>query len=440
MTRYYRRTLAALLTAAACATTFAQSNGSNSSYSRFGLGTLNDQSQGFNKSMAGVGIGLRSGSRVNMANPASYATIDSISFIFDAGMNASLGTMHSQDMRVNVNNCNIDYVNAGLRLRKGMGISFGFVPYTSIGYTFSTSSIVGKESVSTQIITKTDAYTGSGGLHQAYVGLGFNVLKGLSVGFNAGLIWGSYTHSTTETFSEGGSQSSSYSGLTSTHEADIKTYKIDFGAQYTTRLTNIDHLTVGATASIGHKIKGEATMERYTSSDDDPTPITAKNPFDLPYCYGVGLGWQHKNTLQVGADFKHELWGNCRMPAYDSSTGEYTPTKGSYMDRMKMAVGAQYTIDPLDKKYRNRIQYRMGVHYSTPYLKINGANGPKEYGITAGVGLPITNNYTNRSVVNVGIQWLRRSPSASTMITEDYLMFNIGLTYNDAWFMKFKIK
>ena len=65
--------------------TFAQSNGSNSSYSRFGLGLLNEQSQGFNRAMAGVAQGYQSGKQVNMLNPASYSAIDSLSFIFDVG-------------------------------------------------------------------------------------------------------------------------------------------------------------------------------------------------------------------------------------------------------------------------------------------------------------------------------------------------------------------
>ena len=54
----------------------AQTNGTNSPYSRFGLGTLDDQSQGFNKAMSGLGIGLHAGNRVNMLNPASYAVAD----------------------------------------------------------------------------------------------------------------------------------------------------------------------------------------------------------------------------------------------------------------------------------------------------------------------------------------------------------------------------
>lgn len=54
----------------------AQTNGSNSPYSRFGLGNLKDQSQGFNKSMSGVALGFRDGNRLNMQNPASYSSID----------------------------------------------------------------------------------------------------------------------------------------------------------------------------------------------------------------------------------------------------------------------------------------------------------------------------------------------------------------------------
>ena len=436
MARYFRL-LATILTAACSLTLHAQANGSNSSYSRFGLGTLNDQSQGFNKGMAGVGIGLASGSRVNIANPASYSSIDSLSFIFDVGMNASLGNMKSQGTSVNVNNCNIDYVCAGLQLTKGIGLSFGFVPYTSIGYSFSSSSNVATGMNSMQMISKTDSYEGSGGLNQGYIGVGAMVYKGLSIGANISLIWGSYSHSVQETFSEDGVESSNYSGLKSIHNADIKTYKIDLGAQYPVRLTNKDILTIGATASIGHKVKGESTLERYQTSADT---LVARNAFDLPYSYGLGLGWTHGNNLTVGADFKHEFWSKCHTPQYDKNTRTYAPALGSYCDRVKVCAGAQYIIDPFDKHYLKRIQYRLGAHYSTPYLKINGKDGPREYGISAGLGLPITNNYNSRSMVNVSLQWMRRAPQTTAMITENYFLMNIGLTFNEAWFMKFRIK
>ena len=56
---------------------FAQSNGSNSPYSRYGVGTLNDGGGGFNKGMAGLSIGMRNGRDLNTANPAAYSAIDS---------------------------------------------------------------------------------------------------------------------------------------------------------------------------------------------------------------------------------------------------------------------------------------------------------------------------------------------------------------------------
>ena len=210
--------------------------------------------------------------------------------------------------------------------------------------------------------------------------------------------------------------------------------------QYPVTLTRQDRLTVGAIAGIGHKINGEATLKRYTDGDNDPQAKTANNAFDIPFSYGVGLGWEHSDNLLVGLDFKHELWSECHTPQYSSATGEYSPTKGVYMDRYKVAAGAQYTPGRYERSYLKRMQYKIGAHYSTPYMRINGADGPKEYGLTAGVGLPIMNNYNSRSTVNVSLQWLRRAPSTASMITENYFMVNFGLTFNEQWFMKFRIK
>ena len=58
----------------------------------------------------------------------------------------------------------------------------------------------------------------------------------------------------------------------------------------------------------------------------------------------------------------------------------------------------------------------------------------------AGVGLPITNKLNNRSVVNVGFSWLRRSAGGTGMVKEDYLLINLGMTFNERWFVKYKIE
>ena len=58
----------------------------NSPYSRYGFGTLTDQSGSNSKAMGGIGYALRNGFHVNPANPASYSAVDSLTFIFDLGM------------------------------------------------------------------------------------------------------------------------------------------------------------------------------------------------------------------------------------------------------------------------------------------------------------------------------------------------------------------
>ena len=105
----------------------------------------------------------------------------------------------------------------------------------------------------------------------------------------------------------------------------------------------------------------------------------------------------------------------------------------------KIAVGSQWTPNPFGK-YWERIQYRAGMNFSTPYLKVNGMDGPKEIRLGIGAGVPILNGINSRSMVNVGLQWMRRSASGVGMIKEDYFVINLGVTFNERWFVKYKIE
>ena len=416
---------------------FAQTAGTISTYSRFGLGLLHDQSQGFNKSMGGVGLGIRIGNRINTTNPASYSAIDSLSLILDAGMSGSFGRMTQGTKSVGVNNATLDFVHVGMHIGKRLGLAAGYMPYTSIGYDYSSpDEPIANDYNTTQSITSRTVYSGSGGLNQAYIGLGWRAYRNISVGANVSLLWGNYTHALVPTFSEGGVSSSAYSSTNKLYTASVKTYKIDLGVQYPVRLTRQDWLNFGATVGIGHKIAQDASLLLFTLRGDTTT-YTATSPFDLPYSIGYGASWQHKNTLLVAADVHHDLWSSCRMPV-ETTTG-YVPMKGLYKDRTTFAVGTQYTPNPFGK-YWERIQYRAGVNYSTPYLKVNNANGPYELRMGIGAGLPITNKNNSRSIVNVGVQWLRRSASGTGMVKEDYFVINLGMTFNERWFMKYKIE
>ena len=58
----------------------------NSPYSMYGYGKMTDLSFARGRAMGGVGYGFREGTEINISNPASYSAVDSMTFIFDAGM------------------------------------------------------------------------------------------------------------------------------------------------------------------------------------------------------------------------------------------------------------------------------------------------------------------------------------------------------------------
>ena len=61
-------------------------NGTMTPYSRYGYGILKDNATAAQRNMGGVGYAMISGRQINVMNPASYAAIDSLTFLFDMGI------------------------------------------------------------------------------------------------------------------------------------------------------------------------------------------------------------------------------------------------------------------------------------------------------------------------------------------------------------------
>lgn len=439
---YQRQVISILLLTLLPLAATAQSNGTNSSYSRYGLGLLCDQSQGYNRSMGGVGQALRSGNRLNKLNPASYSAIDSLSFLFDVGMSLQRTRMKQGGSHQTANNTSFDYVIAGWRLRRNLGMSVGFVPYSDIGYNFSKEEDITVDPISLQRISQELTYTGSGGLHEIFLGMGWQPFKGFSAGFNAGYRWGSINHAASQTFLEDGTvNTTSYSSLTTAYVSDVRTWSAEVGLQYRTVVNPTNRLTLGATVGIGHSIYSKATMMR-ASLSADTISSSIHNAFQLPMTYSFGAAWEWTERLLVAADVTMQQWGNCTTPQLvTTATGgiDYVANTGVYKNRWLINAGAEFVPGRYDNSYLRRVNYRFGASYSTPYLKINGLEGPREFSLTAGMGFPVF-NVNSRSYVNFGVQWVHRKPSSASLITENVMLINIGLTFHEAWFMKWKFR
>ena len=432
-----KKILAAVLFTALATPSFAQS-GTNSPYSQYGLGLLSDQTSGFNRGMNGLGLGFREHNQVNYINPASYSSIDSLSFIFDVGISGQVTNFDEGGVKKNANNSNFEYAVAGFRAARHLGVSFGIIPFTNVGYNYSNTANVGG-------ITGSDAtsyvntYSGSGGLHQIYVGAGWEPFKGFSFGANVSYLWGSYTRSVTNSYTD-----NYINTLSKYYTASTHSYKLDFGVQYTTKISKKDMLTVGLTYSPGHKLggKSECTVVSTNSQTavSDTSSYSVSKALEIPVMYGAGLTWNHDNKLKLGFDYSLQKWGSVVAPVYNvtNNVSSYTAEKGQFADRHKYTFGGELCPQENSRNFFKRIHYRLGASYATQYLKINGVDGPKEYSVSAGFGIPIMNGYNNRSILNISGQWVRQD--SKMFIKENTFRINIGLTFNEKWFAKWKME
>jgi hypothetical protein len=395
----------------------------NSPYTRYGFGQLSDQSFGNSQAMGGISYGLRNGLQVNASNPASYSAVDSLTFIFDAGMSLQNANFKEGNVKINAKNSSVDYIAMQFRLAKGLGFSAGFLPYSNVGYNMNkTNKVTTDEHGNTTAANQ--AYVGDGGLQQVYVGLGYQIFKGLSIGTNFSFLYGDITHTASTTFSNTNAYSSSRS-----HKIDVSDYKLDFGLQYTHKLKEKHVLNLGAIYSLGHELNstGYEYVEKYSGNTVITQSVdTIKNAFALPHTFGLGATYVYDNKLTIGLDYTLQKWEDVKFFNKD----------GAFQNRSKISVGAEYLPNPIGRSYFSNIRYRVGAYYSSPYAKIDGKDGNREYGVSFGFGLPL---FMSKSILNISGQYVKVAPKLKGMLEENYLRINIGLTFNEQWFMKWKV-
>ena len=138
-------------------------------------------------------------------------------------------------------------------------------------------------------------------------------------------------------------------------------------------------------------------------------------------------------------DYVFQKWESVeRVPYLKEGTNILFNYTDAYSNRHKLNFGGQYCKNEYGRSFVDRLRYRFGVGYSTSYLKINDKEGPKELSVSAGVGIPIVNSWNNRSILNVGFQW--QHASAKDLITENTFLINIGVTFNERWYAKWKFE
>ena len=384
-------------------------------YSKMGYGMLNDNVSSIQRSMGGVGYAMRGGRIVNVMNPASYSHVDSLTFLWDVGIDlTNLWSKEKGNKGYNFGG-GLDYLTGHFKVAKGMGAAFGLLPYSSVGYSYGGDITGGSESRS-----------GSGGFNQLFLGFGYSPIKNLGVGFNFAYLFGTTSNTTLIT-----SSSVSYF----TRNMRIRDWNLQLGLQYSLPLLKgRDLLTIGASFQPKKSFHGSAWGTSFDSQDSkvDTIGYTSMNGnYEQPATIGVGLSYNVNRKLTVEADYTYQKWSDAKylpIGGFESQTMQFD-------DRWKAALGFQFTPNRRGS-YVGAMSFRAGMFYNHDYLNYNG-NNVRDYGASIGFGLPAPNGKTT---VNLGFEWRHRETSPTQLITENYFNITVGVNFNELWFWKSRIR
>lgn len=392
-------------------------------YSMYGYGILGDRATSMQRQMGGVGYAMNSGRQINVMNPASYAAIDSLTFLFDMGADLSFIWSQEGDAKEKSTGGGLDYLTMQFPISKYLGGSVGLLPYSSVGYAFGNDISHG-----------TMENQGSGGINELYLGLSGKI-KGFSIGFNVSYDFGNIVN---DVFANPSSGSTKFE-----HVMKVRDWNIVLGAQYTQKIGRYDRFVLGATYSPKKTLLGTtwATIQE-TTQESTPTEVarmSLKNHYYTPNSVGAGISYTHERVSRFNVEFDYtwQGWKDCRYsPLYSIDNPEVVVFNGmEFNNRSRYAAGAEY-VPKLRGSYMQRAAYRLGAYYTDDYLKIHG-NGVREYGVTAGVGFPTVEGKT---MINLGFEWKMRQAHPQALLKENYFNITLGVNFNEVWFFKRKIR
>ncbi|WP_264566466.1 hypothetical protein [Flavobacterium sp. N3904] len=399
---------------------FAQS-GTASPYSYFGIGDVRFKGTLEIRSMAGVGVEQDS-IHINILNPASFAAMRLTTFTMGGSYTGT--KLKTDTENAKANRTSLDYLAVALPLGK-MGVGFGLLPYSSVGYNI--------ESVSTDGNVNNNRLTGSGGLNKAFFSFGYTIMPGLLVGADMQYNFGRIQNTNAEFITEVAI------GTLEENDADLRGLSFNFGAMYkgkiNSKLNYYTSLTFMPQSTLVSRNTRAIFTVQYDSNNNlvktDALPVVETKK-DLSIAnkttFGVGIGQSKK--WMIGSQI---IYQNTSALANDFNTASNV----SYESNINYSIGGYYIPNyNVFSKYYQKITYRGGLKFNRTGTIVN-SQSIDEKGITIGFGLPATNG--NFSNFNIGLEFGKKGTTASGLIQENYGIFSLSFSLNDKWFRQRKI-
>jgi hypothetical protein len=404
---------------------YAQNN-TQSPYTRYGYGKLFDQALGTQRGMGGIGYGLRNSQMINRLNPASFSSVDSMTFMMDFGVMMQSAWYEEGTEKSRKTQANLEYLAIQFPLTQKLGMGLGFEPFSSVGYRYGRIDSLAEVGGLAQ-----ELYTGQGGFSKIYTTLSYKITPYWSAGINLGYLFGNTVYNRQVTPLSGG-----YSWLRpDTLHTSSLVYEV--GMQYVLPVGKNKSWVFGAVFSPQTKLnnvfsKGVFSVNESSVIQGEPYYHSTKDSvFELPATCGLGATFSEKDKFTVGIDVQYQAWASAKF--YDKT--------GGLSNRLKINLGGEYIPNFRSNSFLKRIHYRAGLNYANSYVKIGG-KGYKEYNAGLGLGIPMIDR---RSFINLAFDYTLLKPDVPSIsqfifANERYFKITVSYTFNELWFFKRKVQ
>jgi hypothetical protein len=423
----------------------------NSPYSRYGMGDVVPTANMVSRSMGGISTAFidslvllkyQNSQSINLSNPASLGSLGTTT-LFDLGGEVDVRTLKSNTSpdKYKATNTLISYLQLAFPItpkrmaKKGYnwGVAFGLRPLTRINYKIEANKRL------TNIDSVNTLYEGTGGVNQVNVSTGIKY-KNFSFGVSTGYSFGNRDINTKLRFFN---DSVNYQFSNTDAETTFGGLFLNLGVQYGIRLKDNSLLRIGATANLQQNLKAKRNSlnETFAYGSDGSvisidTVTFAKDEsgtIKLPSSYSVGFTYSNPHWV-LGADINFATW----------SQYSFYGIRDAVKNSSTFHAGAQYypaNETTPTKKYWSFVKYRAGFYYGTDYVKLASVSKP-EYGVTLGMGMPLTSfqrlRFGDFVMLNTGVELGQRGSKTNLSLRENIFRVNIGVSMTAAWFQKRK--
>ena len=404
---------------------FAQES-TSSPYSFYGIGDIKFKGSVENRSMGSISV-LPDSIHINIQNPAQLACLKLTGLALGGTYANTKSKTETQEAKAR--RTSLDYMVVGIPVGK-VGIGFGLIPYSSVGYKIGRTAYVTNNNNDTirSIISR---YNGIGGVNKVFLGFGYRLTKNINIGGDL-----QYNFGTIETNSLQYQTDLQY-GSRENNVSDLRGVNFDLGITYQTKVNskysffsslaytpeavltsgnsrNIEIVQLLSTSAV-------SVIERQNISVED-------TKIKLPSKLSFGSGFGQVKKWLVG--------GEISFIQNSVMSNRFTDINGAtFENSVRYSLGGFFIPNYNSySSYYKRIVYRGGVRYENTGLVIQDKS-ITDFAANIGLGMPLGGTFTN---INIGLEIGKRGTKYYNLVEENYINLSVGLSLSDKWFVKRK--